>query len=127
MSDVQTRSGEFRKLHVARNADGFSGGGHARQTQPCGGQAFAHYRAGGGFGAVEDKTGDAGAVVDGLGVGHAAHSGEASASGGTRAGLDGFRGFLPGLSEMRVEVDEAWRDDQTGSVEYLRAVGRNFS
>src|SRR2546421_482402 len=47
MSDVQACAGELRELHVARNADGFSSGRHARQAEPRGGQAFAHYRAGG--------------------------------------------------------------------------------
>src|SRR5208282_4048325 len=54
--------------------------------------------AGGGFGAIENETRDAGVVVDGLGVGHAANGGESAASGTARAGFDGFGRFLAGFA-----------------------------
>src|SRR6202044_1729783 len=75
----------------------------------------------GGFGAIEDEARDAGVVVDRFRVGHATDGGEASAGCGARAGLDRFRGFLAGLAEMRVKIDESGSDDQTRGVENLGA------
>ncbi len=47
MRDVQARAGEFGDLHVARDADGFRGGGHSGKTEAGGGEALAHGGAGG--------------------------------------------------------------------------------
>src|SRR5487761_192020 len=55
--------------------------------------------------------------LTGLVFGMQQTGGEPPAGGGTRAGLDAFRGFLARLAEMRVKVDEAGSDDQTGRVE----------
>ena len=81
-----------------------------------------------GFGAIHDKAGDGGIVINGLGIGHATDGGETSASSGVRAGFDGFGVFLAGLAKVGVHINETRGDDQTGGVEDLRAVGvSNFS
>jgi len=71
---------------------------------------------GGGFGPIENEARDAGVVVDGPGVRHAANGGEATAGRRERASRDGFGRFLAGLAQMRVKIDEAGGDDQTGGV-----------
>ena len=42
----EVRASKLGELHVARNADRFSGGGHAAQTEACGDDTFAHHCAG---------------------------------------------------------------------------------
>ena len=73
--------------------------------------------AGGGFGAIKNEARNAGVVVDGLCIRHAAYGGEAASSCRTCSRFDRFGRFLAGLAEMRVKVDEAGSDDQAGGVE----------
>ncbi len=50
---------------------------------------------------------DLGVVIEGgRGVGHAADGGESAGDGGGAAGGDGFLGFLAGLAEVDVDVDQ---------------------
>ena len=51
------------------------------------------------------------------GVRHGNHGGEAAARRRAGAGLDGFRGFAARLAQMDVQIDQARRDDEAGSVE----------
>ncbi len=98
-------------LHGGDFRDGFAFAPDARGAD--GPNAYA----GRGFGAIENEARDAGVVVHRLRVRHAADGGETASCRGARAGLDGFRGFLAGLAEMRVKVDEAGSNDQASSVE----------
>src|SRR5579859_7277357 len=109
-------------LHGGNFRDGFAFAADA------GGADGPNANAGGGFGAVENEARDAGIVVDRFRVRHAADGGEAAASRGARAGLDGFRRFLAGLAKMRVKVDEAGSDDEAGGVEdFRRGILSDFS
>src|SRR5580658_5751459 len=92
------------------------GDGFAFAADACGADG-PDANAAGGFGAVENEARDAGVVVDGFRVGHAADGGEAAARRGTSAGFDGFGGFLARFAQMRVKIDEAGSDDQATGVE----------
>ncbi len=43
MRNVQSRAGQFRKLHIARHANGFRRCWHSAQTESRGSYAFAHH------------------------------------------------------------------------------------
>src|SRR5208337_1772772 len=45
---------------------------------------------------------------------------------GERPGLDGFGIFLARFAQVHVHVNEARRDDQSGSVEHFRSVGEGY-
>jgi len=109
-------------LHGGDFRDGFAFAADAR------GADGPNAHAGGGFGAIENEARDAGVVVHRLRVWHAADGSEAASCCGARAGLDAFRGFLAGLAEMRVKVDEAGSHDQAGGVEdFGGLIWRDFS
>ncbi len=70
----------------------------------------------GGLGAGMDEA-DLGVIIEsGRSVGHAADGGEATRGGGGAASGDGFLGFLAGLAEVNVDVDEARCDREAGAV-----------
>ena len=75
-------------------------------------------------GAVQHETGDAGVVVDGLGVGHAHDRTETAAGGGFQAGIDVFLVFEAGLAQVDVGVHHAGHEDQAAGVHDLAAFGR---
>jgi hypothetical protein len=62
-------------------------------------------------------------VGDRLGVRHRVHRGEAAERRGGGAGLDRLRVFTARLTQVRVQVDEAWQRDQPGGVDDLRVPG----
>ena len=68
-------------------------------------------------GALDYVAGHGGAIIDRLGVGHAADGGESSRCRSPRAGFYGFGMFKAGLAQMHVHVDEAGGDDQARGIE----------
>ena len=85
--------------------------------------------AGGGFGAIENEARDAGVVVDGFGVGHAADGGESAARCGRVPVSMVSEDSWPGSRRCACMIDEAGGDDQAGGVEDFGVVviGREFS
>ena len=63
------------------------------------------------------------AVVDRMGVGHAAHAREAAARRGAGAGDDVLLVLLARIAQMAVHIDEARRDDLARCVHHLHALG----
>ena len=77
----------------------------------------------GGLRLLDDETGHRRVVVDGVGVRHRADARAAARDGRRRARRDRLLVLLPRLAQVRVQVDEAGRDDEARSVEDLRALG----
>ncbi len=65
----------------------------------------------------QDPFGRLAPVIDGAGVGHGADRREAAADGGPDAGPDGLLGFVPGLPQMDVHIDETGDDDEAAAVD----------
>ncbi len=88
--------------------------GHLRELlalEPTGDRADwvdAHHPFHAGLG--HDEVGDGTVVVDGQGIGHARHCGEAARRGCARAGGDGLLVLVAGLAEVDVDVDEPRAD-----------------
>ena len=93
--------GEFR----APAAEG--GGGHGEE-------AYGRIA-----GRVEHPGQGGGTVVDRQGVWHGHDGGEATGGGGAGSGGDGLLVGLAGFAEVDVDVDEAGRDNEAGSVDDL--------
>ena len=60
-----------------------------------------------GLGLIDDEGGDHGVVVDGGGVGHAAHRGKAAGRRGARAAYDVLLVLLTGVAQVAVQVHHA--------------------
>src|SRR5450759_327561 len=58
-------------------------------------------------------------VGDRISVRHRANRGESSGRGGPRSGRDRLDIFAPRLPQMTVNIDEARRDDESGTVDYI--------
>src|SRR5262249_53126051 len=71
----------------------------------------------------EDVVRHRAVVVDGTGIRHAAHRGEAAGGRGPRTGRDRLFIFLSGLAQVHVHVDESGTDDLAARVDDLD-VGR---
>jgi len=69
----------------------------------------------------EDGARDAGVVVDGRGVGHRAHGGEAARRGRAGAGGDRLLVLASRLPQVDVEVDEAGTDHEPFRLDHLGA------
>ena len=67
---------------------------------------------------VEDFAHDRRVVDGGLGVRHGDDRGEPAECRCSRAGLDGLRLFAARLTEMRVQIDEARRDDTATCIDH---------
>lgn len=59
-----------------------------------------------------------GAVEGGRGVGHGLNAGDAALKGRFGGGGDAFTRFVAGLAEVRVEVEEAGKDERAGGVDF---------
>ncbi len=82
-------------------------------------------RQGGVGGLLQDELGDAGVVVDRLGVGHAGHGREATGDGRSHAGGDRLLVLLSGLAQVHVHVDETRTDhERRRQRHHLAAVGQ---
>ena len=86
------------------------------------GKTFASFAAG----LFDDETRDGGIVVDRIGVRHRTDAGPTAGDRRGRAAGDRLFVLLTRLTQVRVQIDETGRDDQSGCVEHVRVFGRGF-
>jgi hypothetical protein len=72
---------------------------------------------------LDDETRDRRIVVDRIGIRHRAHARPTARDRRRRARLNRLFILLPRLAQVRVQVYETGRDDETLRVEYFRAFG----